>query len=201
MDYQRPDDRPALQTSASLNRALVSDRKAFLGFLIKRIGNTADAEDVLQDFCIRVLARKDQLRDVERMDAWLYSILRSSLNDFYRKTGRRERLGEAYAIEPKEASASADASETFAHVCACVRELVPELRPADANLIRKLDIEEGNRKSVAAGLGVALGTLAVRLHRARVALRDRLLGHCGYCCEDDFEDCSCAPGEEAAPQP
>ncbi len=148
----------------------------------------------------RVLARKDQLRDVERMDAWLYSVLRSSLNDFYRKTGRRERLGKAYAMEVKDTPISADASETFAHICACVRELVPELRPADANLIRKIDIEEGSWKSVAAGLGVALGTLAVRLHRARVALRDRLLGYCGYCCEDDFEDCSCAVEEEVAPR-
>ncbi|NOX39352.1 MAG: sigma-70 family RNA polymerase sigma factor [Alphaproteobacteria bacterium] len=201
MEHQKPDDRQASQIPASLNHALVSDRKAFLGFLIKRLGNTADAEDVLQDFCIRVLACGDQLRDVERMDAWLYSILRSSLNDFYRKNGRRERLGEAYAMEPKEAQASIDASETFAHICACVQELVPELRPADANLIRKIDIEEGSRKSVAAGLGVVQGTLAVRLHRARVVLRDRLLGHCGFCCEDDFEDCSCAPGEEVAPRP
>jgi len=201
MEHQKPGDGPAAQAPASVNRALISDRKAFLGFLIKRLGNTADAEDVLQDFCIRVLARKDQLRDAERMDAWLYSILRSSLNDFYRKNGRRERLGEAYAIEPKDTPGSGDASEIFTQICACVQELVPELRPADANLIRKIDIEEGSRKSVAASLGVAIGTLAVRLHRARLALRNRLLGHCGYCCEDDFEDCSCAPGHEARPRP
>jgi len=50
----------ASQTPARVNHTLVSDRKAFRGFLIKRLGNTADAEDVLQDFCIRVLAPKDQ---------------------------------------------------------------------------------------------------------------------------------------------
>lgn len=201
MEHQAPDKKYAVPPPNSLNRALVSDRKAFLGFLVKRLGSTADAEDVLQDFCIRVLARKDQLRDAERMDAWLYSILRSCLNDFYRKNGRRQRLGEAYAKEPRDSSAAADASETFAHVCACVQELVPELRPADADLIRKIDIEESSRKTVAASLGVAVGTLGVRLHRARIALRDRLLGHCGYCCEDDFEDCSCAPAQQATPRP
>ncbi len=183
----------AAKLPAGPDGALVSDRKAFLGFLMKRLGNNADAEDVLQEFCIRVLARKEQLRDVKRMDAWLYSILRSSLNDFYRKTGRKNRLGEAYAKEPKDVSVSSDTSEAFAHICACVQELVPELRSEDADLIRKIDIDEQNRKSVAASLGVAVGTLAVRLHRARIALRDRLLGHCGFCCEEDFEDCSCAP--------
>lgn len=46
--------------------ALSEGRQAFLGFLMRRLGNKADAEDVLQEFCIRVLTRKDQLRDVAR---------------------------------------------------------------------------------------------------------------------------------------
>ncbi|WP_228873454.1 sigma factor [Roseibium aggregatum] len=46
---------------------------------------------MLQEFCIRVLARQDQLRDAERLDAWLYAILRSALNDHFRKAGRRRR--------------------------------------------------------------------------------------------------------------
>ena len=47
--------------------------------MIKRLNNWVDAEDVLQEFCLRVLARKDQLREAERMDAWLYAVLRSTL--------------------------------------------------------------------------------------------------------------------------
>ena len=46
--------------------ALSEGRQAFWGFLMRRLGNKADAEDVLQEFCIRVLTRKDQLRDVAR---------------------------------------------------------------------------------------------------------------------------------------
>ena len=64
---------------------LSTNRGAFLGFLMKRLKDRSDAEDVLQDFCMRVLARKDQLREVDRMDAWLYAVLRSALNDHYRK--------------------------------------------------------------------------------------------------------------------
>ena len=71
------------------------------------LGNRADAEDVLQEYCIRVLARKDQLRDIERMDAWLYAILRSTMNDHYRKTTRHSRLAVAVAREPQELVADA----------------------------------------------------------------------------------------------
>ena len=174
-----------------VNQALLTGQPAFLGFLAKRLGNLADAEDVLQEFCIRVLARKDQLRDVERINAWFYSILRSALNDFYRKSGRQERLGEAYASEHKDMGISSDAADMFAHICGCVRALLTELREADAALIRRIDLAEENRKSVAGELGLSTGALAVRLHRARLALRDELLGHCGYCCTHGFEDCSC----------
>jgi RNA polymerase sigma-70 factor (ECF subfamily) len=180
-------------TDSGLDRALLVGRSAFLGFLVKRLGNRADAEDVLQEFCIRVLARKDQLRDTARMDAWLYSVLRSALNDHYRKTGRRKRLGDAFAIEMQSAEDTSDAEETMAQMCGCVKGLVPELRPADSELIRRIDIDEEDRASVAADLGLKPGTLAVRLHRARAALGDALLGHCGPCCKHGFEDCSCPP--------
>ena len=39
-------DRSGLQATLSTNR------NAFLGFLVKRLGNRTDAEDVLQEFCV-----------------------------------------------------------------------------------------------------------------------------------------------------
>lgn len=168
-------------------------RDAFMGFLMKRLHNRDEAEDVLQEFCLRVLARKDQLREAERLDAWLYAVLRSALNDHFRKSGRRARLGEALAADPTRAEAEPDAYEAMGHICTCIDGLIPQLRPADAELIRRVDIEGEPRASVAAELGISPGALAVRLHRARAALRDRLLSHCGCCCVHGFEDCHCPP--------
>lgn len=175
----------------STERVLLDRRGAFLGFLIKRLGNRADAEDVLQDFCIRVLARQDQLRDVERMDAWLYAILRSTLNDHYRKGTRRSRLAAAVAREPEEWIA--DAPAQMARLCTCHSGLISELRPADAELIRRIDFGEEDRESVARDLGLTRNALGVRLHRARTALREALTDHCGECCREDREDCYCRP--------
>ncbi|MEQ9038865.1 MAG: sigma-70 family RNA polymerase sigma factor [Silicimonas sp.] len=176
---------------ASPERALLDGRGAFMGFLVKRLGNRADAEDVLQDFCIRVLARKDQLRDVERMDAWLYTILRATLNDHYRKGTRRSRLATAAAREPEEWIV--DAPTQMARLCTCHGGLISELRPADAELIRRIDFGEEGRESVAADLGLNRNALGVRLHRARTALREALTKHCGACCREDRDDCYCPP--------
>ena len=47
------DSRKREVSGTSPERALLDGRGAFMGFLVKRLGNRADAEDVLQDFCIR----------------------------------------------------------------------------------------------------------------------------------------------------
>ncbi len=185
------DTRQPVVPGESAERALLDRRGAFLGFLIKRLGNRADAEDVLQDFCIRVLGRKDQLRDVERMDAWLYAILRSTLNDHYRKGTRRNRLAAAVAREPEEWIA--DAPTQMARRCTCHGGLISDLRPADSELIRRIDFGEEDRERVAHDLGLTRNALGVRLHRARAALREALTNHCGDCCRDDRDDCSCPP--------
>ncbi|MGC1498153.1 MAG: sigma-70 family RNA polymerase sigma factor [Sulfitobacter sp.] len=165
----------------------------FLGFLVKRLGNLAEAEDVLQEFCIRVMQRKDQLLETDKLTAWLYAVLRSTLNDHYRKVGRGRRLSAAFENEQKTVEVSEDGAEEFNHVCQCVAGLVPSMRPDQSDLIRRLDIEDEDRQSVANDLGVSVGALGVRLHRARAALRDSLLEHCGGCCKHGFEDCSCSP--------
>ena len=178
-------------SDASPERALLDGRGAFMGFLVKRLGNRADAEDVLQEFCIRVLTRKDQLRDAERMDAWLYTILRSTLNDHYRKGTRRSRLAAAAAREPEEWIA--DAPSQMARLCTCHGGLISELRSGDAELIRRIDFGEEDRETVAADLGLKRNALGVRLHRARNSLRDALMTHCGKCCQEDRDDCYCPP--------
>lgn len=180
-----------LPTTDPSVEALSVNRKMFLGFLVKRLGNVTEAEDVLQEFCIRVMQHKDQLRETDKLTAWLYAVLRSTLNDHYRKVGRGRRLSVAFENEQKTAEVGA---EEFTHICECVNGLMPTIRPDQSDLIRRVDIEDEDRQSVANDLGVSVVALAVRLHRARAALRDSLLDHCCGCCKDGFSDCSCPTG-------
>ena len=99
--------------------------------------------------CLRA---KKQLRDVERVDSWLYAILRSTMNDHFRKAARRGRLTEAYGGEPEELAH--DAPEQMAQFCRCVNGLIPTLRDADADLIRRIDLGEEDRATVATDMGL-----------------------------------------------
>lgn len=80
-------------------------------------------------------------------------------------------LGVAVAGDPTRLDASPDACEALGHVCSCIDGLIPELKPADAALIRRIDLDGAPRSDVAAGPGITVGALGVRLHRARHAAR------------------------------
>jgi len=53
-------------------------------FILKRIPDETQAEDVLQDVFLKIHTRIDSLRDQERLPAWVYQIARNTIYDFYR---------------------------------------------------------------------------------------------------------------------
>ncbi len=169
---------------------LLENHRSFLNFLTRRLGCLSDAEDVLQDFCLKALSRQHQLREAESLVAWLYALLRSSLSDHYRKKERHGKVSRAYAEELKSAGKARPIDDLHKDLCACLHALLPALRPDQAELVRRIDLEGEERASVAASLEVNLGTLAVRLHRARQALRLTLLASCASCIEHGFDDCA-----------
>lgn len=82
-------------------------------------------------------------------------------------------------------------AELQAAICACLHELIATIKPDDADLIRRIDLNEEPRAAVAADLGLTPATLALRLHRARNALKQRLTEMCLTCPEHGFMDCDC----------
>ncbi len=177
---------------------LVENRRIFLAFLTRRLSSQADAEDLLQDFCLKALTRQHQVHDANSIVDWLYAVLRSTLYDHYRKSGRRGRASQLYAQEIKVLDEGSEADDLLESICACLHTLLPLLRPDQAELVRRVDLEEEDRALVAADMDIRPGTLSVRLHRARQALRKTLLTSCANCCEHGFDDCGCAPGRKEA---
>lgn len=171
--------------------ALTENRQQLLAYLTRCLGNRVDAEDVLQDFCAKAIARQHQLRNADSMVAWLYSLLRTTVLDFHRKRSRRRHLDAAYAAEALPEPQSHE--EITQHLCACVRGLLPGLHSEQAALIARLDLADEPRNAVAEDLKVSSGTLAVRLHRARQALKESVIDYCKSCLTDGFRDCSCTP--------
>jgi RNA polymerase sigma factor (sigma-70 family) len=168
--------------------ALVGNHRQFLGFLERRVGSRAVAEEILQSAFVKTLEKGGALRDGEGAVTWFYRLLRNALVDHYR---RQAAEGRALEREAREATEASEDPELKSAVCACVGELLPTLKPEYADLVRKVDLEERGVPDVAKEVGITANNAGVRLHRARQALKKQLERSCGTCASHGCLDCSC----------
>lgn len=179
--------------------ALLGNRARFLSFLERRLGDRELAEELLQEAYVRSLERGGDIDDEESARAWFYRVLRNALVDRYRRGAVERRAMDSVA---RETTLAPDVDDALMDVvCACIGEVLGTLRDEYAEIVRAIDLEECPMSDFAASRGITSGNAAVRLHRARKALRNRVLETCGSCAEHACVDCSCRrrTPDEASP--
>jgi RNA polymerase sigma factor (sigma-70 family) len=167
---------------------LVENQRQFLRFLERRVGDRATAEDLLQDAFARAVTGLEGLRDEESAVAWFYRMLRNAVIDHYRRGGSSKRALEAFARELDEVVPS---TEVHDQVCACVSRLAGTLKPEYAEVLREVEVGGRSLKDYADGHGITSNNAAVRVHRARQALRKQVVAACGVCADHGCVDCRC----------
>lgn len=191
-----PDPRDA--TPDAVTSVLLANHRRFLSFLEPRVGSREDAEEILQAAFVRSLEKADEIREPENAVAWFYRLLRNAVVDHYRRNAARRRTLAGFA-QHLSASESVRDPDTERAICECIRELIPVLKPEYAELISRVDLQEGDVSSAADALGITPGNARVRLHRARTALRDEVERTCRTCATHGCLDCTCSrPGSAAA---
>jgi len=164
----------------SLHEPAATVREA-LGGLLPRLrrfaraltGNAHDADDLVQATLERALARASQWRPEQRLEAWVYAILRNAWIDEQRARGRRGRVFVPDSDGSQVADATIDPAGALA-LQAALRRLPDEQREAIALVL----VEGLSYREAADTLDVPIGTLTSRLARGRGALQ-AMLGPAG----------------------
>ncbi len=151
--------------------------------------NKEDAEDLIQETCLKAFRNIESLRSEGKSKAWLIKILTNTFINKYRKdqTAPDEIDVEPDFLEPisyKNGQFYDLEKELFSKVMdnevkAAIDKLPVEFRMA----IVFVDIEELSYREVEDILKISPGTLASRLYRGRRLLRDTLYDyarHRGY---------------------
>ncbi|CAM3341151.1 RNA polymerase sigma factor SigZ [Paenibacillus lupini] len=71
-------------------------------FVLSKINQTADAEDIVQNIFMKAHEGIGQLKDDEKAKAWLFQIARNSIIDHYRKSNRTVMLTEHEELPEEE---------------------------------------------------------------------------------------------------
>jgi RNA polymerase sigma-70 factor (ECF subfamily) len=79
-----------------------------------------------------------------------------------------------------------------AEICACVSRLAATLKPEYAEALQAIEIAGTPVKTFAAQKGLSPSNAAVRVFRAREALKKRVSESCGTCAEHGCANCTCS---------
>ncbi len=211
--------RPSLQTLWDQLHACL------LRFIRSRVADDDDAEDILQDVFLRIHERLDTVRDMDRLESWIYQIARNSIIDYYRsrrrivplnelaeqRSGDEEQYSEAAASSIGLPALDAAAPEAFDEditqdLARDIREIVFDATTLTEPYREALILTEYQgltQKEMAERLGISLSGAKSRVQRARQKVKDALM----TCCHFEFDarglvydyrpHCCCCEGEKS----
>jgi RNA polymerase sigma-70 factor (ECF subfamily) len=150
-------------------------------FSVKMCRNPEDAKDVLQETLLAMSHGMGEFRGAASMSTWLYTIARSFAIKMRRRSKfappRMESLENGFGEEARQLPDPARNPEQQL----CARELgealdaaVEALDPAYREVLLLRDAEGRSTAEVSRTLGLTEDAVKSRLHRARIAVRDRV---------------------------
>jgi RNA polymerase sigma-70 factor (ECF subfamily) len=148
------------------------------------------AEELLQAAFVSAVEDGSDIEDANGAVRWFYRVLRNAVFDHYRSSATEERALSAQARQ----APSVMAPEIERSPCLCVHDVIATLKPEYGAILREVDLEARTLTAFAHEIGITPNNAAVRLHRARRALKARLVPLCGACAEDGCLDCTCRSG-------
>ena len=177
--------KPSSPSAQDLEIAAVvrRERGRLLAFILRRVRDAAEAEDVLQEALYELVAAYRLMQPVEQAGAWLMRVARNRIIDRFRK--RRPQLL-ADIAPPEEESDSAlerllppvedgpDAQLVRELLLAELERAVSELPQEQRDMFIAHELEGASFRQLSARWGVGINTLLSRKRYAVLRLRERL---------------------------
>lgn len=73
------------QQQIDIEATVQRERPRLFSFIRQRVKNDVEAEDILQDVFYQLLTGYKQLRNLERVTSWLFTVARNKITDLHRK--------------------------------------------------------------------------------------------------------------------
>src|ERR1700744_2229210 len=97
------DDLAMSEQDQFIAETLARDEPRLRSFIRKRVLDTADAEDVLQDVFYELIAAYRLMKPAEQVTAWLYRVARNRITDLFRRQ-KTSSLNEALSADDEAMS-------------------------------------------------------------------------------------------------
>ena len=161
-------------------------------------GSPEDAEEVAQETLLKVFESFDQLREPERVRAWVFRIAKNVCLMHRRKII----FAPAYEIPLDELPPSDEVPDSGrapegdllrSELRAVIDRAIVELPPSYRSVVLLRDLEELSTEETAQVLDLGIDVVKTRLHRGRAAMRQKLDCYINNHCLEDQPSPNPAP--------
>jgi len=165
---------------SEISAVVVREQSRLGNFIRTRVGDAAEAEDILQDVFYEFVEEYRLPESIEQASAWLFRVARNRIIDRFRKkkpvslseTGDEEDYRLDLALPSPDAGPEAEYARAL--LLDALREALDELPEAQREVFVEHELDGRSFKEMAARTGVAINTLLARKRYAVLHLRERL---------------------------
>ncbi|MDL5050167.1 RNA polymerase sigma factor [Oscillatoria amoena NRMC-F 0135] len=156
------------------NRVLPVKNKLFR-FALRMLGNDEEAKDVVQEVFIRVWNGREQLADIQNMEAWCMRITKNLSLDKLRSIKRKGTFPIDKGFDATHADVTPDVQTELGESMQNVSQLIAALPEKQRQVIHLRDVEGYSYNEICETLELDMNQVKVNLFRARNAVREKLM--------------------------
>lgn len=150
-----------------------------LHYLERYVGERASADDLWQETLLRVHRGLSTFGGKSSIKTWVFSIASRVAADYHRQPGRKARTVEL-DDEQADLGLSTDERLVVDEMNECVRQVINGLPDAYREALVLHDIEGLTVDQTAEVLDCTVATAKIRIHRARLRLKNALESTCEF---------------------
>src|SRR2546421_9638600 len=146
-------------------------------FIRRHVSDEATTEDVLQNVFLKIHQHMETLKDVKKLESWIYQITRNAIIDSYRGSRPTTTLEAAEVLDLPEELPDDD---VVSELLPCVRAMVRSLPELDRQALVLTEYQGLTQKELSERLGLSFSGAKSRVQRAREKLKQQLLDCCHF---------------------
>ena len=156
------------------NRVLPAKNKLFR-FAFRMLGSSEEAKDVVQEVMIKVWNGREQMAEVQNMEAWCMRITKNLSLDKLRSRQRRATDSIEEGFEVRHEALSPHENTELNESMLRISQLIAALPEKQRQVIHLRDIEGYSYNEICEMLELDMSQVKVSLFRARNAVREKLV--------------------------
>jgi len=137
-----------------------------VAFVYARTKDKATAKDIVHDVFLKVHAKFEQLKDQEKISAWIYQITRNTITDYFRSKSKN--------ISPHDIDWDSDDQVLNECVANCLHDMLLTLPEKYRQALELAELRNLSQTELALRLQISYSGAKSRVQRARQMLKEKM---------------------------